>query len=35
MYNDLFSIGGLTLHCYGLCIVIGIAAARLPILRRA
>ena len=26
MYNDLFSIGGLTVHGYGLCIGIGIAA---------
>ena len=29
MYNDLFSIGGLTVHGYGLCIGIGIAAALL------
>ena len=35
MYNDLFSIGGLTVHGYGLCIGIGIAAALLLIWRRA
>ena len=29
MYNDLFSIGGLTVHGYGLCIGLGIAAALL------
>ena len=35
MYNDLFSIGGLTVHGYGLCIGLGIAAALLLIWRRA
>ena len=35
MYNVLFSIGGLTVHGYGLCIGIGIAAALLLIWRRA
>ena len=35
MYNDLFSIGGLTVHGYGLSIGIGIAAALLLIWRRA
>ena len=35
MYNDLFSIGGLTVHGYGLCIGIGIAAALLLIWRRS
>ena len=35
MYNDFFSIGGLTVHGYGLCIGIGIAAALLLIWRRA
>ena len=29
MYNDLFSIGALTVHGYGLCIGLGIAAALL------
>ena len=29
MYNDLFSIVGLTVHGYGLCIGLGIAAALL------
>lgn len=33
MYNDLFSIGGLTVHGYGLSIGIGIAAALLLIWR--
>ena len=31
MYNDLFSIGGLTVHGYGLCIGIGIASAVLSV----
>lgn len=35
MYNDLFSVGPLTVHTYGLCIGIGIAAALLLIWRRA
>ena len=35
MHNDLFSIGGLTVHGYGLCIGLGIAAALLLIWRRA
>lgn len=35
MYNDLFTIGGLTVHGYGLCIGLGIAAALLLIWRRA
>ena len=35
MYNDLFSIGALTVHGYGLCIGLGIAAALLLIWRRA
>lgn len=35
MYNDLFSVGPLTVHTYGLCIGIGIAAALLLIWCRA
>ena len=35
MHNDLFSIGPLTVHSYGLCIGLGIAAALLLIWRRA
>lgn len=35
MYNNLFSIGRLTVHGYGLCIGIGIAAALLLIWRRS
>lgn len=35
MCNDLFSVGPLTVHGYGLCIGIGIAAALLLIWRRA
>lgn len=35
MYNDLFTIGSLTVHGYGLCIGLGIAAALLLIWRRA
>ena len=34
MYNDLFSVGPLTVHGYGLCIGLGIATALLLIWRR-